>query len=105
MDADRFTRLDRMLIAEQDAGGEFADLRPDKDMALTMRQNRALMIDRARRLERMGRATEHTQGVWTISPSAEPILRELGMRGDIINSMHQALDREGSSHSTSHSRP
>lgn len=54
VDAERFTRLDRMLIAEQDAGSEFADLRPDKGMALTMRQNLALMIDRARKLERMG---------------------------------------------------
>jgi type IV secretory pathway VirD2 relaxase len=95
VDAERFTRLDRMLIAEQDAGSEFADLRPDKDMALTMRQNRALMIERARKLERMGLATEHTPGVWTISPRTEPVLREMGTRGDIIKTMHQALDREG----------
>ena len=32
--AERFTRLDRLLLAEQDAGTEFADLRPDKDMRL-----------------------------------------------------------------------
>jgi hypothetical protein len=95
VDAERFTRLDRMLIAEQDASNEFADLRPDKDMAETMRQNRALLIDRARKLERMGLATEHTPGIWTISPRAEPMLRELGTRGDIIKTMHQALDREG----------
>jgi len=95
VDAERFTQLDRMLIAEQQAGSEFADLRPDKDMAETMRQNRALLIDRARKLERMGLATEHTPGVWTISARAEPMLRELGTRGDIIKTMHQALDREG----------
>ena len=95
VEAERFTRLDRMLIAEQDASNEFADLRPDKDMAETMRQNRALLIDRARKLERMGLATEHTPGIWTISPRAEPMLRELGTRGDIIKTMHQALDREG----------
>jgi len=95
VDAERFTRLDRMLIAEQAASNEFADLRPDKDMAETMRQNRALLIDRARKLERMGLATEHTPGVWTISTRAEPMLRELGTRGDIIKTMHQALDREG----------
>ncbi len=40
MDAERFTRLDRMLIAEQQANNEFADLRPDKDMRETFRQNR-----------------------------------------------------------------
>lgn len=95
VDAERFTRLDLMLIAEQATSNEFADLRPDKDMAETMRQNRALLIDRARKLERMGLATEHTPGVWTISARAEPVLRELGTRGDIIKTMHQALDREG----------
>ena len=93
--AERFTRLDRMLIAEQQASNEVADLRPDKDMLETARQNRALLIDRARKLERMGLATEHTPGIWTISPRAEPMLRELGTRGDIIKTMHQALDREG----------
>ncbi|BDA84641.1 hypothetical protein Sa4125_21830 [Aureimonas sp. SA4125] len=92
--AERFTRLDRMLIGSQERD-EFSDLRPDKDMLETARQNRALLIDRARKLERMGLATEHTPGVWTISARAEPILRELGTRGDIIKTMHQALEREG----------
>jgi type IV secretory pathway VirD2 relaxase len=30
VEADRFTQLDRMLIAEQGSRNEFADLRPDK---------------------------------------------------------------------------
>jgi len=94
VDADRFTRLDRMLIAEQ-RGQEFTDLRPDKDMPDTFRQNRALLIERARKLERMGLATEIDTGRWTVAPEAEPILRELGERGDIIKTMHRALDREG----------
>jgi len=94
VDAERFTRLDRMLIAAQERD-EFSDLRPDRDMLETARQNRALLIDRARKLERMGLATEHTPGIWTISTRAEPILRELGTRGDIVKTMHQALEREG----------
>ena len=94
MDAERFTRLDRLLIAAQERD-EFSDLRPDKDMLETARQNRALLIDRARKLERMGLATEHTPGIWTISPRAEPMLRELGVQGDIIKTMHQALERDG----------
>jgi type IV secretory pathway VirD2 relaxase len=94
VDADRFTRLDRMLIAEQQ-GKEFADLRPDQDMRDTFRQNRALMIERARKLERMGLATEIETGQWIVSPKAEPALRELGERGDIIKTMHRALEREG----------
>ena len=73
VDADRFTRLDRMLIAEQQ-GREFADLRPDQDMRDTFRQNRALLIERARKLERMGLATEIETGKWIVSPKAEPTL-------------------------------
>jgi type IV secretory pathway VirD2 relaxase len=94
VDADRFTRLDRMLIAEQ-KGKEFSDLRPDQDMRDTFRQNRALLIERARKLERMGLATEIETGKWLVSSKAEPVLRELGERGDIINTMHRALEREG----------
>jgi len=43
----------------------------------------------------MGLATEVEPGRWTVSPRAEPALRELGERGDIIKAMHRALDREG----------
>jgi type IV secretory pathway VirD2 relaxase len=95
VDADRFTRLDRMLLAEQRTRNEFADLRPDKDMLESLRQNRALLIQRARKLERMGLAVEVEPGRWTVSSKAEPVLRELGEHGDIINTMHRALDREG----------
>jgi type IV secretory pathway VirD2 relaxase len=94
VDADRFTGRDRMLIAEQQ-GREFSDLRPDQDMRDTFRQNRALLIERARKLERMGLATEVETGKWIVSPKAEPVLRELGERGDIIKTMHRALQREG----------
>jgi len=95
VDSDRFTRLDRMLLAEQRSRNEFADLRPDRDMLESLRQNRVLLIQRARKLERMGLATEVEPGRWTVSPSAEPVLRELGERGDIIKTMHRTLDREG----------
>ncbi len=95
VDVDRFTRLDRMLIAEQRSRNEFADLRPDRDMLDSLRQNRALLIERASKLERMGLATEVEPGRWSVSPTAEPVLRELGERGDIIKTMHRALDREG----------
>ena len=78
VDAERFTRLDRMLIAEQEASHAFADLRPDQDMLETARRNRALLIARARRLESMGLATEVEVGRWSISAQAEPTLREMG---------------------------
>jgi type IV secretory pathway VirD2 relaxase len=95
VDAERFTRLDRLLIAEQQASNEFADLRPDRDMLETARQNRALLIARARKLESMGLATEVEVGRWSISAQAEPTLREMGERGDIIKTMHRALADHG----------
>jgi len=95
VDADRFTRLDRMLIAEQEASNEFADLRPDRDMLETARRNRALLIARARKLEHMGLATEVEVGRWVVFAEAEPTLRELGERGDIIKAMHRAVEQEG----------
>jgi type IV secretory pathway VirD2 relaxase len=95
VDADRFTRLDRMLIAEQEASNEFADLRPDKDTRDMFKSNRTLMIERARKLERMGLATEVTPGQWTVSRNAEEVLRDIGTRGDIIKTMHKALERDG----------
>jgi hypothetical protein len=83
-----------MLITEQRGAGVY-DLRPDQDMRDTSRQNRALLIARARKLERWGLATEIETGKWILSPKAEPILRELGERGDIIKTMHRVLQREG----------
>lgn len=84
VETERFTRLDRMLIAEQEGRAEVVDLRPDKDMLETARRNRALLIARARKLESMRLATEVEVGRWSISGRAEPVLRELGERGDII---------------------
>lgn len=43
----------------------------------------------------MGLATEIKTGKWILSPQAEPVLRELGERGDIIKAAHRALQREG----------
>jgi hypothetical protein len=64
-------------------------------MLETARRNRALLIARARRLESMGLATEVEVGRWSISAQAEPTLRELGERGDIIKTMHRALADHG----------
>jgi type IV secretory pathway VirD2 relaxase len=89
---DRFTRIDRAMTEEAD--GRFLDLRHEP--AEPRRQfNRALRLRRLAKLEQMGLVTEHSPGVWEISERMEPTLRELGARGDIIKSMHQALAAEG----------
>ena len=94
VDAERLTRLDQMLIAEQREHG-FVDLRPGEGSSYLVRENRALIIGRAKRLERYGLASEIDPGHWVVSDKAEATLKELGERGDIIKTMHRALADHG----------
>lgn len=94
VEAERLTRLDRMLIAESQEQG-IIDLRPDGSDSYTVRANRALLIGRAKRLERYGLADEIDTGRWAIRDDAEQTLRALGERGDIIKTMHRALEDHG----------
>jgi type IV secretory pathway VirD2 relaxase len=100
VEAERLTRLDRMLIAESREHGVVVDLRPDAAESYTTesylgRANRHLLIDRAKRLERYGLATEAEPGRCTLSDEAEPTLKALGERNDIIKTMHRALAEHG----------
>ena len=87
--AERWTSLDRALRAAADDGGGVADLRPGEgDPEL-----RRLLVGRAQTLERLGLAEPIGSAQWTLKPDAEPTLRALGERGDIIKTMHRALTR------------
>jgi type IV secretory pathway VirD2 relaxase len=89
VDAERWTSLDRSLRDISDEGGGFIDLRPvsaGEDPEL-----RRLMIGRAAKLERFGLAEQIGPAQWTLKPGIEPALRDLGIRGDIIKTMHRAL--------------
>jgi type IV secretory pathway VirD2 relaxase len=92
IDQDRFTRIDRALIAE--AGEGLVDLRhaPADPRGIS---DRALRLARLGKLEAMGLAREPAPGRWQLSEKLEPTLRELGERGDIIKTMHRALQAEG----------
>jgi type IV secretory pathway VirD2 relaxase len=94
VDAERLTRLDKMLLAEQRDRGVI-DLRPGEGSSYLVRENRHLMISRTKHLEHYGLATETEQGRWVISGDAEAALKELGEQGDIIKTMHQALIDSG----------
>jgi len=94
VDAERVTRLDRMLLAEQRDQG-FIDLRPGAGRSYLVHENRHLLIDRAKRLERYGLATEAEPGRWVVSDKVEATLKELGARQDIIDAMHRALADHG----------
>ncbi|MER9477727.1 DUF3363 domain-containing protein, partial [Mesorhizobium sp. M0520] len=92
--AERLTRLDRMLIAEQQEH-DVVDLRPNASDSYTISSNRYLLIDRAKKLEHFGLANEMEPGRWLISDRAESTLRALGERNDIIKTMHRALEEHG----------
>jgi len=94
VEAERWTSLDRALRDVADDGGGVADLRPGGEDDPEMRR---LMLGRAAKLERLGLAEQVGPAQWTLKPGIEPALRDLGVRGDIIKTMHRAMsgaDRE-----------
>ncbi|WP_316161031.1 MULTISPECIES: relaxase/mobilization nuclease domain-containing protein [unclassified Bradyrhizobium] len=91
--ADRWTRLDREIRMACDEVGAI-DLRqraaagPDPEV-------HRLMRGRLQYLERLGLAAAAGPNEWMVELGAERQLRELGTRGDIIRTMHQAFARRG----------
>jgi type IV secretory pathway VirD2 relaxase len=93
VDAERWTRLDRAIrMAGDDTG--FIDLRPDNP-GVDDPEVRRFAIGRLQTLERMGLATAAWPGQWMVALDAERTLRDLGMRGDIIKTMHRAFTERG----------
>jgi type IV secretory pathway VirD2 relaxase len=91
--ADRWTRLDFEIRGHADDIGAI-DLRPESH-GLGDTEIRRLMIGRLQHLEKMGLATHAGSGEWMIGLEAERQLRDLGMRGDIIKTMHRAFAERG----------
>lgn len=87
--AERWTGLDRALQAASDEGGGILDLRPPRGGSDT--DLRRLMVGRAQTLERLGLAEKLGPASWSLKPGAEATLRDLGLRGDIIKTMHRAI--------------
>ncbi|MBV9983268.1 MAG: relaxase/mobilization nuclease and DUF3363 domain-containing protein [Bradyrhizobium sp.] len=94
VEAERLTRLDKMLLSEQQEQGVI-DLRPGESATWLVRENRNLMIGRVRHLERYGVATELELGRWALSDRAEQVLKDLEHRNEVINSVHRALAGNG----------
>ncbi len=93
MDSERWTSLDRALRDIADDCGGVADLRPGPDAEDP--ELRRLLLGRAAKLERLGLADPVGPACWTFKPGLEQTLRQLGIRGDIIKTMHQALSAGG----------
>jgi type IV secretory pathway VirD2 relaxase len=94
VEAERWTRLDAAIGREAADDTGVVDLRPPSAMARDP-QVRRLMIGRLQRLERMGLARSAGPAQWVLESDAEPTLRALGLRGDIIKAMHRDLGRHG----------
>ncbi|WP_234730008.1 relaxase/mobilization nuclease domain-containing protein [Acidocella facilis] len=93
VDADRWTRIDAEIRYAADETG-LVDLRPEQtgpgDPEL-----RRLMVGRLQKLERMGLVASTGTGEWMLGQEAEKTLRDLGIRGDIIKTMHRAFTKRG----------
>ena len=94
VDQDRFTRLDRNLIEQASDDGRI-DTRLDPARDIAGDANRARLIRRLKKLERLGLVQETEVGRWSLKPGMEQNLRALGERGDIIKTMHRTLTEQG----------
>ena len=90
--AERFTRIDRAMMAE--AGEGILNLRPEAGQ-VRADFDRTLRIGRLQTLARYGLAKESDPGVWKLSEQLEPTLRGLGERGDIVKAINRALKARG----------
>ena len=93
VESERWTSLDRALRDIADDCGGVADLRPEPDAEDP--ELRRLLLGRAAKLERLALADPVGPARWTLKPGLEQTLRQLGIRGDIIKTMHQAMSAGG----------
>ncbi|HVA14045.1 MAG TPA: relaxase/mobilization nuclease RlxS [Stellaceae bacterium] len=96
VEQERFTSLDRGLLREADETGI---VRSGTVASDAFRQT--LRAGRLQKLGRLGLAKEIAPGQWKLADDLEPVLRQMGERGDIIKTMHRELVREGLARSPS----
>ncbi|WP_234263294.1 relaxase/mobilization nuclease domain-containing protein [Hydrogenophaga sp. NFH-34] len=87
VDQERWTGLDRTLqrVAMDGLVGAETLAEP------RLQRQRQVLIGRLQRLRSMGLANEQLPGTWAIHAEAEPTLRAMGERGDIICTMQRAM--------------
>ena len=90
IDQERWTGLDRTL--QRVAGKGIVG--PEALPAPRLQRQRQMLIGRLQRLQHMGLATEQQPGTWAIHSDAEPTLRAMGERDDIIRTMQRAMSRK-----------
>ncbi len=87
VEQERWTSLDRTLQREVVDG--LVKIERFNDPKL--QRQRLLLVGRLQQLQRMGLATETQPGTWAVHAEAEPTLRAMGERGDIIRTMQRAM--------------
>ncbi|WP_321949700.1 relaxase/mobilization nuclease and DUF3363 domain-containing protein [Burkholderia cenocepacia] len=88
VDQERWTGLDRTLQRE---AGDDGLVRVERFTEPRLQRQRQVLIGRLQHLQRMGLATEQQPGTWAVHAEAEPALRAMGERGDIIRTMQRAM--------------
>lgn len=89
VEKERFTPLDRTLIEKSERG----IVKLDRAETPFDRFQLKLLRARLRRLETMNMAAR-MDGEWALAPNLESALQEIGKRGDIIRSMHDAIGKD-----------
>ncbi|AIJ46933.1 type VI secretion protein [Comamonas testosteroni TK102] len=87
VEQERWTSLDRTLQREAVDGL----VKTERFNDPKLQRQRLLLVGRLQRLQRMGLATETQPGMWAVHAEAEPTLRAMGERGDIIRTMQRAM--------------
>lgn len=87
VDQERWTGLDRTLQREAVDGL----VQTERFNEPRLQRQRLLLVGRLQRLQRMGLATEVQPTVWTVHTDAEPTLRAMGERGDVIRMTQRAM--------------
>jgi type IV secretory pathway VirD2 relaxase len=87
VDQERWTSLDRTLQRVAVDGL----VRAETFAEPRLQPQRQTLIGRLQRLQRMGLAIEQQPGTWAVHAEAEPTLRAMGERGDIIRTMQRAM--------------
>ncbi|NRA87377.1 MAG: DUF3363 domain-containing protein, partial [Rhizobiales bacterium] len=89
---DRFISIDRKLLDNAEFGQ--IDMRGEPAGGYQKFQH-SLQLGRLEKLENMQLARKIETGIWQLSENLEPTLRELGMRRDIIKTIHAEMTRSG----------
>jgi len=87
VEQERWTSLDKTLQREAVDGL----IRIERFNESRLQRHRLLLIGRLQRLQKMGLASETQPGIWVVHVEAEPTLRAMGERGDIIRTMQRAM--------------